>query len=66
MNAWQTIETAPRDGVDVLVFFPGADTPIMICHEIDGDWHEQNPSIGPPVDVEATHWQPLPAPPFPA
>lgn len=62
--------TNPENGVDVLVYFPDADTPIMICHWIktadpddEGGWYEQNISIGAAVDCEATHWMPLPRPP---
>lgn len=72
-HGWQPIVdpmASPGNGVDALVYFPSADTPIMICHwikaddpEDEGDWYEQNVNIGPPVDVEATHWMPLPRAP---
>lgn len=59
---WQPIETAP-DNQDVLVYCPDAseEARIMICHFFLGDWHEQNPSIGAPLDVEPSHWMPLPS-----
>lgn len=65
MGAWQPIADMPEAGVDVLVFCPDANTPVMICHHFgDNDgWYEQNPNIGPPLDVDPTHWMPLPEPP---
>lgn len=63
---WRPIAVAPENE-DVLVFCPGADTPIMICHLLSDDdeeaWYEQNPSIGAPLDVEPTHFMLLPEPP---
>jgi hypothetical protein len=61
---WHLATTAPV-GEDVLVFCPDADTPVMICHrfEDEDEWYEQNPSIPSPLDVEVTHWMPLPTGP---
>lgn len=66
-------DTAPFNE-DVLVFSPDSKDPVMICHRClfdgqteadwDGDWHEQNVDMCPnPIDVEVTHWMPLPAAP---
>jgi hypothetical protein len=68
---WQPIETAPEIDL-VLIFCPDATEAdqIMICSFLrrdmpgdQGDWYEQNPSIGSPIDVAPTHWMPLPPPP---
>ena len=62
---WKSVTIVlPLDGVDVLIFARGADTEIMIGHRIDGDWYEQNLSIDPPIDIEVTHWAPLPQGPL--
>lgn len=73
MSGWQDVETAPKDGTYILVFCPDAAeiTRIMICafemtaHPDDaGDWYELNADTRPsPLDVEITHWMPLPEPP---
>ena len=59
---WQPIETAPKDGTRVLLFFPGFVIPVWV-----GDWHEGwRPEYGvrtPPIEDDPTHWMPLPAPP---
>lgn len=62
-NAWQPIETAPRDGTEILIFIPDCDQAVasyqygddedMAGWWGDGGFHYADP----------THWQPLPAPP---
>lgn len=67
MTQWRKI-IEPENGVDILAYFPDADTPVMIVHWIktddpadDGDWYEQNVDRCPePLWVEPTHWMPLP------
>lgn len=70
-NGWRPIETAPRDGTDILA--AGRYGPIRVAR-----WDEKAPSLysGVPgswranvytfVELELTHWQPLPNPPEPA
>lgn len=70
MSEWQPISTAPKNEM-ILGFFPDADTEIMIVgclvtdHPDDSpDWYHQDDRLGAPLDVEPTHWMPLPEPPL--
>ena len=68
---WQPIETAPKDGTDVLLYSPDAISDAMIGHWVDGfgppgdggAWWPDNDSARFPIDAWPTHWQPLPPPP---
>lgn len=61
---WQPIETAPKDGTEVLVFGPRQDGTYLAAYQYDdwwvaGPWDERwTELLSPP-----THWMPLPAPP---
>jgi hypothetical protein len=61
-EAWQSIETAPKDGTRVLVY--SLDRQYVGWYE-RGAWRfYANPSTGALGTIlNATHWQPLPAPP---
>lgn len=69
MTQWQPIITAPKNEY-VLVFCPDAadHTQIMICGHLEAqgdpdgpDWYELNADTRPaPLDVDPTHWMPLP------
>lgn len=65
MTQWQTMETAPRNQGDLLLFTKWRMTPdypvpdfdaIQIGTWLEGQW--QTEKIGTP-----THWMPLPSPP---
>jgi hypothetical protein len=59
-GAWQPIETAPKDGRDVLVCYAVRDGQRVVC----GRWLRwQKRWITDIGFVPATHWMPLPAPP---
>ena|ERR1700685_3338201 len=71
---WRPIETAPHDAV-VLIFLscPGIDVidDIVIARWEDdedfpdgGAWYPACADGGMPIDVPATHWMPMPAPPI--
>lgn len=68
---WQPIETAPRDGSEILIIAGTAYSPkarvgwwvgsgFAFLSRPDEFW-----SVGVKIMLEATHWQPLPAPPQP-
>tara|TARA_Y100000310_G_scaffold345377_1_gene464284 strand:- start:4079 stop:4309 length:231 start_codon:yes stop_codon:yes gene_type:complete len=61
--AWQSIETAPKDGTMVLVWWPcWSDHAVVAAYSPKvGSWwaHEQLADENP----EPTHWMPLPIPP---
>jgi hypothetical protein len=65
---WQPIETAPRDGTNILAIVSGnhpdsgeAFTPEVVFWRIDQWW---NDCWGyDSTDYEPTHWMPLPEPP---
>lgn len=66
MTEWQPIETAPRDGTDVLVATD--DHKVFAAHSYGGEWVAQADSAADGIylsfDVgELTHWMPLPEPP---
>lgn len=59
---WQSIDTAPKDGTDVLVLHGGEFMSVVWWDETLGGWlvaalADQS------IYVDATHWAPLPPPP---
>ena len=71
MSEWQPIETAPKDGTPILGFMPDAAIqwqimPIEMLDFGDDDgpeWFQADRDDGRALDVEPTHWMPLPHPP---
>jgi hypothetical protein len=66
-NIWQPIETAPRDGTTVLLYFPDAgksqiDVGYWIEWEV-GDANWSNEWTDAEIDCDPSHWMPLPEPP---
>lgn len=72
MSGWQTIDTAPKDGSEVLLFFPGNKSPIRIGHYTKTEhlehgkviyrsegWSSGFLVIGKHNPVPS-HWMPLP------
>ena len=53
MSKWRPIDTAPKDGREVLTFTP----PDIYCVDFSGD-DKEGDWLGNP-----THWTPLPKPP---
>lgn len=68
MTDWQPIDTAPKDGTDVLLFIPDfanyPDSPRVVS-ALWGDcgWWQDNAAAGCQTWGNPTHWQPLPAAP---
>lgn len=60
---WQPIETAPKDGHWILIWYPSS-LPRMVAWmshpSIGHGWYEGKKFIAPEVP---THWRPLPVPP---
>lgn len=71
MSEWQPIETAPKDGTNLLLYLPESEKrPIVVGyysiplgHEDESYWFEVEGDGGFMIDVPATHWMPLPEPP---
>ena len=62
MGEWQPIETAPKDGRDLLLYpsvFVGV--PVHVGKFYGGAWRMQHLAMG----RDPTHWMPLPDPPSP-
>jgi len=62
-DRWRPIETAPKDGTEVLVYCSG----FYVSSFTSGSWYDPG---APEFDIlgtglEPTHWMPLPAPPEP-
>lgn len=60
-SVWKTIETAPKDGRDVLVYYPGFGMGQMVLFWIDGTWCEK--AHGLRLKGEPTHFKLLGPPP---
>lgn len=64
---WQPIETAPKDGTEIIVFMPDAYNQIeIVAFSSDGASGEAWCSARCVDGLEAgipTHWMPLPSPP---
>jgi hypothetical protein len=59
-SVWRPIETAPKDGTEVLVYVHRRMGPLFMgaTNSTGKQWWSRN--LG---DVKPTHWMPLPAPP---
>lgn len=61
MNEWQPIETAPKDGTDILGW-DGGD--ITVCRFSRGSWELSVTGwYAEDSDFDPTHWMNLPEPP---
>ena len=57
MSDWQPIDTAPKDGTEVLLWWFRRH---VVGSYVAGGWTDE--SLGQ-YDVSPTHWMPLPEPP---
>ena len=69
MTAWSTIETAPRDGTAVLLYYTSDGIVYGTYDPATADWWSINVSNDEFISryaescEEPTHWMPLPNPP---
>jgi hypothetical protein len=63
MTDWQPIETAPKDGTDLLAYSAWSEQQFVVFWR-DGDWAAVIQNDGSPYRVGGLHyWMPLPEPP---
>lgn len=60
-QGWQPIESAPKDGRDVLCYVSGIGIGQMVLYWTDGYWREKANGMG--LKTDPVVWQPLPLPP---
>lgn len=68
-DGWQKIESAPKDGTEIMVWEPGAVPNIAVAQWLTADdfcgliYTDEMLADVVPDGPRATHWQPLPQPP---
>jgi hypothetical protein len=63
MNDWQPIETAPKDGTDIIVYRPNFDSNYIPIVGVDY-WSKRLNCWGKSrADTPPVKWQPMPKPP---
>jgi hypothetical protein len=62
-NGWRPIDTAPKDGRDLLCWSDGLFIGAMVLYWMDGYWREKANCQGLKSDPD--YWMPLPDPPQP-
>jgi len=63
MSEWQPIETAPKDGTEILIFVDGhREVSHFEAGETGWPWVDYSGTSAWRIDLP-THWMPLPAPP---
>lgn len=67
---WRPIETAPKDGTDILLWEKWGDVPFVGFWHAEGRWSYRSDHLYVNGDAsldpnwnDLTHWMPLPAPP---
>ena len=70
MSEWRTIDTAPQDKTEVIVFAPHEAIKVLTAQFIFDKWCYSSAGMYAPRDdfvgdepICATHWMPLPDPP---
>lgn len=63
MQEWQPIETAPRNGTEILVMLENKDMHIVYGHRYDFGNKFEWAQFDGPNNYNPTHWMPLPKPP---
>ncbi len=62
-SEWHPIETAPKDGREVLIHGKGG--MIKVCWRDGDDWNWATDGTFVSAIYKPTHWMPLPEPPSP-
>jgi hypothetical protein len=63
-TGWRPIETAPKDGTYVLLWFPETDLPVRVGYWSRADyWYSYAGHVRRRFESGPTHWMALPAPP---
>ena len=60
---WQTIDRAPKDGTEVLVWDGPGEPFVAFWHGKRSKWLWTVRDLNGDEVLSPTHWQPLPAPP---
>ena len=63
MTDWKPIETAPKDGTEVLVWGYGQMSVAKFISGVHGEWKVYTSDGWYGYDSFPTHWMPLPKPP---
>ena len=58
---WRLIETAPKDGTEILAWSSRDGTFVVFWHQ--GAWLWTSHDLDGDEELNATHWMPLPEPP---
>lgn len=65
MAEWQPIETAPKDGIDIIVSDSGELVSVAFWDKDEGKWLDSMNHNGyDHATRNPTHWMPLPEPPM--
>lgn len=56
-SSWQPIDTAPKDGTDILAYLGKGRVGVVCWWDSPPGWYSMKSAEQP------THWKPLPAPP---
>jgi hypothetical protein len=59
-GVWQPIETAPRNGSWVLVWWPSVTDVAFVGYMVNGEWRAATDGSRWPSLSAPTHWMPLP------
>lgn len=65
MTKWQTIETAPKDGSEILAISTAHKGPLILAwRHYNGCWGWRDWDWDLHLASNVTHWMPLPEPPL--
>lgn len=62
-SSWQPIETAPKDGTEILAWQKGEGAFVVFWYSRLFNWKWTTHDLGGDENLYPSHWMPLPAPP---